>query len=147
VPAARAYARAQLARPQGCELGWTTLAGIGWVESQHGTLDGRTLADDGTSSTPIVGPALGGGLDHAYGPMQFLPSTWARWASDGDGDGTADIDDLDDAAMTAMRYLCGTGQDLATGAGWSAAVFAYNHSQDYVDQVYVAATAYAQRTR
>ncbi|WGL53329.1 lytic murein transglycosylase [Nocardioides sp. BP30] len=147
VPAMRAYARAQLARPQGCDLGWTTLAGIGWVESQNGTLGGRTLGDDGLSSSPIVGPALGGGLDHAYGPMQFIPSTWERWASDGDGDGTADVDDLDDAAMTAMRYLCGTGQDLTTGAGWSRAVFAYNHSQQYVDQVYAAADAYAQRTR
>lgn len=147
VPAMRAYARAQLARPQGCDLGWTTLAAIGWVESQHGTLDGRTLGDDGISSEPIVGPALAGGLDHAYGPMQFIPSTWERWSSDGDGDGTADINDLDDAAMAAARYLCGTGQDLGTGAGWSAAVFAYNHSQAYVNQVYAAANAYAQRTR
>lgn len=146
VPAMRAYARAQLARPQGCELGWTTLAGIGWVESQNGTMGGRTLGDDGLSSAPIVGPALGGGLDHAYGPMQFIPSTWARWASDGDGDGAADINDLDDAAMAAMRYLCGTGQDLTTGTGWSRAVFAYNHSQDYVNEVYAAANTYAQRT-
>jgi membrane-bound lytic murein transglycosylase B len=145
-PALRAYARAQLARPAGCAIGWTTLAGIGWVESQHGTLGGRTLREDGKSSTPIVGPALGE-LDHAYGPMQFIPSTWERWASDGDGDGLADIDDLDDAAMTAMRYLCGSGYDLATGAGWSQAVFAYNHSQAYVDQVYASAQAYAARTR
>ena len=145
VPAMRAYARAQLARPDGCALGWTTLAGIGWVESQHGTLNGRTLADDGLSSTPIVGPALGA-LDHAYGPMQFIPSTWERWAADGDGDGAADINDLDDAAMTAMRYLCGTGHDLATGEGWSAAVFAYNHAQKYVDDVYAAAQTYARRT-
>lgn len=145
VPAVRAYARAQLARPSGCALGWTTLAGIGWVESQHGTLGGRTLGDDGRSSQPIVGPALTGGLDHAYGPMQFIPATWAQWASDGDGDGLADIDDLDDAAMTAMRYLCGTGQDLATGAGWSRAIFAYNHAQAYVNQVWVAANAYAKR--
>ncbi|MGZ4474432.1 MAG: lytic murein transglycosylase [Nocardioides sp.] len=146
VPAMRAYARAQLARPAGCAIGWTTLAGVGWIESQHGTLGGRTVADDGRSSTPIVGPALGA-LDHAYGPMQFIPSTWSRWASDGDGDGLADIDDLDDAAMTAMRYLCGAGYDLATGQGWSQAIFAYNHSQQYVDDVYAAAQSYAQRTR
>ena len=53
-PAVRAYAQAQLARPAGCEVGWTTLAGIGWVESQHGTIDGRTLGDDGHSSSPIL---------------------------------------------------------------------------------------------
>jgi len=147
VPALRAYARAQLMVPSSCHLGWTTLAGIGWVESQHGTLGGRTLGDDGRSSAPIVGPALSGGLDHAYGPMQFIPSTWSRWASDGDGDGVADIDDIDDAAYAAARYLCGGGYDLTTGSGWAAAIFSYNHSQDYVDQVYAAATAYDERTR
>jgi hypothetical protein len=144
-PAMRAYARAQLARPTGCAIGWTTLAGIGWIESQHGTLGGRTLGEDGTSSTPIVGPALGE-LDHAYGPMQFIPATWSQWASDGDGDGLADINDLDDAAMAAMRYLCGSGYDMGTGSGWSQAIFAYNHSQEYVDNVFAAAQTYAQRT-
>ena len=33
------------------------------------------------------------------GPLQFLPSTWDRWAADGDGDGVADPQDLDDAAL------------------------------------------------
>ena len=46
--------------PKGCKVGWTTLAGIGWVESQHGTIGGRTLGDDGHSSTPVLGPALDG---------------------------------------------------------------------------------------
>src|SRR4051794_31756717 len=55
--AIRAYATAQLSAPDGCDIGWTTLAGIGWVESQHGTIDGRTLGLDGHSSTPILGPA------------------------------------------------------------------------------------------
>jgi enoyl-CoA hydratase/carnithine racemase len=62
-PAVRAYADAELVvrqeRPS-CHLSWNTLAGIGWVESQHGTIGGRTLAADGRSSTPILGPALDG---------------------------------------------------------------------------------------
>ena len=66
--------------------------------------------------------------DHAVGPLQFLPSTWETWGRDGDGDGTADPQDLDDAAAAAAAYLCGAGQDLTTGPGWSAAVYAYNHS-------------------
>lgn len=159
-PALRAYATAQLrlAREEpGCHLGWTTLAGIGWVESQHGTHDGRTLGEDGIPSSPILGPALDGSGDvaavpgadggwaRAAGPMQFLGSTWARWGSDGDGDGLARIQDLDDAAYAAGRYLCVSGS-LATGAGWARAVFSYNHSQAYVDSVYAAAQAYAQRT-
>ena len=124
-PAVRAYVRAQLAAPRGCGIGWTTLAGIGYVESHHGTLGGRTLLADGRSSSPIVGPALDGTGDfaairstpasralhgdavweHAVGPMQFLPETWSRYATDGDGDGRADALDLDDAAATAARAL------------------------------------------
>ncbi|NHC22897.1 lytic transglycosylase domain-containing protein [Nocardioides sp. IC4_145] len=165
LPALTAYGRASLMAPEGCALGWTTLAGIGWVESQHGTIDGRTIGEDGHSSEPILGPALDGrdfaaipatprssrwhgnpDWDHAVGPLQFIPSSWDRWSADGDGDGTEDPNDLDDAALAAARYLCADGHDLTTGAGWSAAVFSYNHSEEYVAAVHAAATAYAERT-
>jgi membrane-bound lytic murein transglycosylase B len=160
VPALRAYATAQLrlaAEQPECHVGWTTLAGIGWVESQHGGYGGRTLGVDGRPSSPILGPTLDGSDDvaaipdeeggwaQAAGPMQFIPSTWARWGADGDEDGVVDVEDLDDAAYAAARYLCASGS-LASGAGWARAVFSYNHSQAYVDQVYAAAQAYAGRT-
>jgi membrane-bound lytic murein transglycosylase B len=165
VPALRAYARAQLGAPAGCGLGWTTLAGIGWVESQHGTIGGRSLRPDGRPSAPILGPALDGTGDvaairpdesgtalhgdseweHAVGPMQFLPSTWATWAADGDADGRADPQDLDDAAAAAAAYLCADGHSL-TGGGWSAAVLSYNHDAGYVGLVFAAAQEYADRT-
>jgi hypothetical protein len=163
--ALRAYARAQLMVPKTCKVGWTSLAGLGWVESQHGTIGGRTLGADGRSSAPILGPALNGqgfgalpatpqstALDgdptwqHAVGPMQFIASTWARWASDGDGDGVADPQDIYDAAYSAARYLCAGGYNLTTGSGWARAIFSYNHTQQYVDQVWAAAMAYAKRT-
>lgn len=160
-PAMQAYGVAALRladEDPACHLAWTTLAGIGWVESHHGTIGGRVLDADGRPDRPITGVELdgsgkvaevpdgSGGYQRALGPMQFIPSTWQTWASDGDGDGVADPQDLDDAAYAAARYLCASGGDLATGSGWSAAVFSYNHSADYVQAVYDAAKAYADRT-
>ena len=165
-PALRAYARVQLADDAGCPIGWTTLAGIGWVESHHGTLGGRRVAEDGRSSTEILGPALDGRgsfaaipatpgsqtwhgdavWEHAVGPMQFLPSTWESWAADGDGDGRSDPHDLDDAAAAAARYLCASGGDVTTGEGWSSAVLTYNHARAYVRAVHEAASTYAERS-
>jgi hypothetical protein len=163
--AVRAYARASLTAPDDCGLGWTTLAGVGWVETHHGTLGGRTLRADGRSSSTILGPALDGAgpfaaipaapgfvrwhgdatWDHAVGPMQFIGETWERWAVDGDGDGVRDPTDLDDAAATAAAYLCSRGGDLATSAGWTAGVWAYNQSTDYLHAVHDAATGYGTR--
>ncbi len=164
-PALLAYARATLRAPRSCGLGWTTLAGIGWVESQHGTIGGRTIRADGTSSTRILGPALDGvgpvaairataessrwhgdpDWDHAVGQLQFIPSTWDRWRSDGDGDGSSDPNDIDDAAWAAARYLCVDDRDLTTGTGWASGIFSYNHAQVYVDSVFSAASTYAER--
>ena len=160
-PAVHAYGSAVLALPDGCDLGWTTLAGIGWVESQHGTIDGRTLGADGVPSETILGPALDGEKfaaipatpkstalhgnpvwDHALGPLQFIPSTWERWAEDGDGDGVANPHDIDDAAAAAAAYLCHGEYDLNTSKGWNAAVFSYNHENAYVVSVYQAADRY-----
>ena len=164
--ALQAYADATLvtARNQpGCRLGWTTLAAIGTIESGNGTHGGAQLLADGRPSRPILGPALDGGngtaairaraedtawhgdpeWSHAVGPMQFLPSTWTRWASDGDDDGVLDPNDLDDAALAAARYLCASGADLTEPAGWQAAVLSYNHDPAYVAQVLATANGYA----
>lgn len=165
-PAVRAYGDATLVladEDSGCRLGWPTLAGIGWIESGHGTHGHATLGDDGVPSIPIVGPALDGSpgraairstaqsavwhgdavWDHAVGPMQFIPSTWVRWGADGDGDGVANPQDIDDAALAAARYLCAGSRDLSTWDGWHAAVLSYNHSEAYVQSVYTRAGAYA----
>jgi len=155
------YAEAVVAtaKPR-CRLSWTLLAGIGAVESNHGRYGGATLRPDGTSSRPIIGVPLagvgvdlvrdtdGGTLDgdrvhdRAIGPMQFLPETWRTWSVDGDGDGRADPYDIDDAALAAGYYLCAGEQNLASGNGWSSAVFSYNHVPEYVERVYEFADAY-----
>src|SRR6478609_7358964 len=70
-----------------CEIPTWILAGVGKVESSHGTFGGATIAPDGNVSPHIIGPPLpnlGGDtdngrwdgsttVDHAVGPMQFIP--------------------------------------------------------------------------
>jgi membrane-bound lytic murein transglycosylase B len=152
--ALQAYAVATLRSAHehpGCHLGWTTLAGIGHVESGHGgaglDADGRAVVHgpvlDGTSGYAAI--EEDGAWDRARGPMQFIASTWRRWGSDADGDGAAVVDDVDDAAWSTARYLCASGADLRTPAGWTRAVHSYNHSDAYVRSVLAAADAYASR--
>jgi len=163
IRALRAYASAALQvrteQPR-CGLGWNTVAAIGAIESGHGTHDGARLLASGRSEPAIRGPVLDGSAgaairdtdhgrldgiatwDRAVGPLQFIPSTWRRWGADGNGDGTADPDQVDDAALTAARYLCASGS-VAAPSAWRAAVFSYNHSAAYVDRVAALANQYA----
>jgi membrane-bound lytic murein transglycosylase B len=163
--ALQAYGLADLAvkaeQPE-CRLSWVTIAGLARIESNHGRYRGATIADTGTVTPAIIGVPLDGtggnrtigdtdrgvldgdtALDRAVGPLQFIPSTWARWRSDGNGDGVADPNNIDDAALAAGRYLCAGGRDLATGPGWRAAVLSYNNSDEYGRRVYAAADSYA----
>jgi membrane-bound lytic murein transglycosylase B len=145
-----------------CELAWNTIAAIGKIESVHGRVYGSRIGDDGVARPRIRGIALdgdgvraipdtdGGDLDgdrrwdRAVGPMQFIPTTWSRWGSDGDGDGRRDPQDVDDAAFAAGRYLCGAGKALGSRDGWLRAVITYNQSTDYVRKTSRTATRYAE---
>lgn len=83
--------------------------------------------------------------DRAVGPLQFIPSTWRTRAADANGDGVADPDQVDDAALAAGRYLCHSGE-LTDAAAWRRAVFSFNHSDAYVDDIAGLANTYAQRS-
>ena len=144
-----------------CHIAWTTLAGIGQVESHHGTYRGATLAPNGDVRPPIRGVRLdgtgnnlrivgddeaagdAGGLARAMGPMQFIPETWRLYGVDANNDGIVSPDNIDDAALTAAGYLCWRGKDLATPRGWITALRAYNNSGVYARAVRDWATAYA----
>lgn len=142
----RAYAGASIVEAQtrpGCHLGWNTLAGIGEVESHHGTANNSIIAADGWLVGSILGPVVDSDGTRAVGPMQFLPSTWTNYGVDANGDGKADPDQIDDAVMSAANYLCVAGGDLSTGSGWTTAVYAYNHDNDYVNSVRQDANDYA----
>lgn len=94
------------------QVPWAYLAAVHLVETRMGRIRGTSTAG-------------------AQGPMQFLPSTWARWGGGGD------INDPRDAIMAAGRYLQSSGapQKMAQ------ALYAYNHSNRYVRAV----TLYAQQ--
>jgi Transglycosylase SLT domain len=147
----------------GCHLPMTLLAAIGKVESGHAS--GGRVDDRGTTLRAILGPVLNGGpgmaairdtdggrydgntvWDRAVGPMQFIPSTWQRWATDGNNDGVADPHNVYDASMASGRYLCTDHRDLATANGLDAAIFSYNHSMSYVRLVLAWMNAYANGT-
>ncbi|MBF6178350.1 lytic transglycosylase domain-containing protein [Nocardia otitidiscaviarum] len=157
------YAAAVMARARpDCGIAWTTIAGIASVESRHGTHRGADVAADGTVSPPIRGIPLDGSpgvariedtdggrldgdtvYDRALGPMQFIPETWQRWGVDANGDGVADPDSIDDAALTAARYLCASGGDLTGPEGWQRALLTYNQSNVYMHTVRDRAAAYS----
>jgi membrane-bound lytic murein transglycosylase B len=100
--------------------GAAILAGINAVETGFGT---------------NLGPSSAG----AEGWMQFMPSTWAEWGVDANGDGIADPDNPEDAIFAAARYLAAAGMPTDTYG----AIYAYNHADWYVSEVLADAGCYA----
>lgn len=105
-----------------CEgLDWTILAAIHKVETGFGT----------GAATSSAG---------AQGPMQFMPPTFAAYGLDGDGDGRIEINDVDDAIFSAANLLCANG--AGDPARLASAIWNYNHSQAYVNEVLTLASSY-----
>lgn len=165
VRAMQAYARTEISQREAqptCHLRWNTLAGVGSVESAHGTLGGAGLDGAGVPSKRIIGPPLNGEngtraikatkestalhgdeeWDRAVGPFQFLTSSWEQFGADADSDGKANPHDIDDAALGAANHLCDRERDLSDD-GWVKAVYAYNNSMAYVGKVRGIANSYA----
>lgn len=123
---------------------WTLLAAHHRVETRFSTMD------------PLLSPV------GAEGHMQFMPCTWVGWSHpscsdlgkgnipenekidpeviqhyggyglDADGDGKADPFSLRDSLHSAARYLS---QNGAAEGELEEAVFLYNHSDQYVEDV------------
>ncbi|MDO0975445.1 lytic transglycosylase domain-containing protein [Mycolicibacterium frederiksbergense] len=141
-----------------CGMSWNLLAGIGRIESMHA--NGGATDVNGTAVKPILGPALDGTLPgnevivqsrnndrvtyaRAMGPMQFLPGTWSRYASDGNGDGKAEVQNLYDATLAAARYLCSGGLNMRDQSQVMTSILRYNNSVAYARNVLGWAAAYA----
>jgi hypothetical protein len=98
----------------GIEYGirWEILAAINEIETDYG----RNL---NVSSAGAVGW------------MQFMPSTWAAYGTDGNKDGRKDPYNPVDAIFAAARYLKAANYENDVRA----AIWAYNHADWYVDSV------------
>jgi cell wall-associated NlpC family hydrolase len=114
-------------------LPWTVLAAIGTVESDNGQSD-------------LPGVHSGANAAGAEGLMQFEPATFAAYAEPVPPGGAEPASPYDptDAVYAAARLLCANG--AAGGADIPGAVFAYNHSSRYVQQVLALAQSYGDAT-
>lgn len=107
-------------------LPWELLAGIGMAETRHGR----------NNTTSSAG---------AQGLMQFMRGTFAAYGVDGDRDGRKDIRSDADSIFSAAHYLTKSG--VTNGAsGVIQALWAYNHSASYRNDVLAYAWAYAGNT-
>ncbi len=126
---------------------WAVLAAIGKIECDHGRLQAPGCNPPGTTNSA-----------GATGPMQFLGSTWRAgtspktvpaigpptsrtvegYATDGDGDGFADVWNPADAIAGAARLLRANGAP----SEYRRAIFAYNPADWYVDAVLAKAKEY-----
>ncbi|SCG56565.1 Membrane-bound lytic murein transglycosylase B [Micromonospora coxensis] len=167
--AMQAYGYAELVLAEtnrSCQLSWTTLAAIGYVESRHGQANGARLGSTGRAEPEIIGDPLDGnggrmlirdtdrGLfdrdttyDRAIGPMQFIPTTWQEIGADADNDGRKDPHDLDDAALAAGKYLCKGGRNMTVPGDWWGAILSYNDVRRYATDVYDKANEYGRASR
>jgi cell wall-associated NlpC family hydrolase len=128
-------------------IDWAVLAAIGKIECDHGRSQAAGCNPPGSVN------AKG-----ATGPMQFLGSTWRAatppmtvpavgppttstaqgYATDGDGDGIANVWDPADAIAGAARLLAANGAP----ADYRQAIYAYNPDPAYVDAVLAQAAQY-----
>jgi len=111
----------------GCGLSWNLLAGIGRIES-----------------TPTGNPAaMRSVYTKSTGPKKLSTATWARFATDGDGDGKSDPRNPFDATLATARHLCSSGLNFHNHAQLMTALLRYNDSLAFAENVLGWAAAYA----
>src|SRR6266567_5622654 len=122
---------------------WPILAGIGTVESNNGqtTLPGVHSNANAFGAAGPMQIGIGGAAGDAWGGAAVHPASQVvrGVASDEDGNGVASVYDPPDAIAGAAKYLL----EFQVQTNPSAAIFAYNHLQSYVQSVLYYAGQYA----
>jgi membrane-bound lytic murein transglycosylase B len=149
-----------------CKISWTTLAGVAKITSDHGRSGGGKIDSRGQLRPALTGPALngsggqprvgdsdGGALDgdtswdHAIGPMLMTPAMWRASGVDGDSDGLADPQDIDDASLGAAYHLCAAGGDISVVANWKKAISGYHGLSSQIDKIFESAQSYGAKSK
>ncbi len=122
---------------------WTILAGIGTVESNNGqtALPGVHSGQNGFGAAGPMQIGIEGASGNSWGGAPIHPASQvvSGVATDEDGNGVASVYDPPDAIAGAAKYLLEFGVQNSP----SAAIFAYNHLQSYVQSVLYYAGQYA----
>jgi cell wall-associated NlpC family hydrolase len=130
-----------------CHLSWVTLAGVGRTTTDHGRVEGGHVTDTGAMSEPLDTVEVRDFADEvisepgAAGPLQLPPSVWDRFKAS-PRDEEPDIQNIDDAALTAGRALCDGGRDLSDGDDWLAGVAVVQDHPLFLHRVLATANVY-----
>ena len=105
------------ARTASCPTDWRDLAAIRSIESPASI--GTEQADGtvpGVAGPELDGSGVGGNTQamydadgttsRAWGPMQFIRSSWELFGRDANGDGIVSIDNIWDSSAAAAAHLC-----------------------------------------
>ena len=80
--------------------------------------------------------ALRGSPSGAFGYGQFLPTSYLRFGTDGNGDGKVDLYSIEDAAASTAAYLASYGwEGELTRSARRQVIWHYNRSDAYIDAV------------
>jgi peptidoglycan DL-endopeptidase CwlO len=125
------------------QIAWNLLAAIGKIESDHGRDPGSGV-HSGANVAGAAGPmqiGVGGAAGNNWGgtPRHRADAHAGGYGTNGNRDGWDDVYDPADAIPAAARMLKAHGAP----ANIRTAIFAYNHSNDYVNHVLHIADTYA----
>jgi membrane-bound lytic murein transglycosylase B len=77
----------------------------------------------------------------AFGISQFVPTSYTKFAVDGNNDGVINLFDFHDAAASIANYLRRHGYERNRPVSNREAVYAYNHCDNYVKAIFAYAKA------